>query len=436
MSGIFATANRFARAAVRPFFLHILPLAATRGGSLALAFALSILLARILGPEQYGAYALATTVFMIVGGLAGGGLGTYSTRELAKIDSGQSRSRQLVTVMATTGLALSLLISGILVAATAVFLPERLEIFVVALVAIPAAILLQIARGNLNGEFRQRSGAIVSEILRPALLIAVILGVGAFFTEIATARQALWMFAFATVTAATVGYAISGNRLSFAQLRGFDWREVKGILAVSFPLAFVSLLQYMNARSDVLIVAYFLPDAEVGFYQAAGRLSSLVGLAATVVALYAMPRFAKLFAAQDHARLRKLYWGAQAGAVLLSVPVVAALALFGEEIVALTFGTPYLSAVPALTILVFANAIVAVRASTHTLMSMNGMQTKLMIVAIGGLATNIGLDILLIPQLGIVGAAWASLGAACTTLVLSTIFMWKLRDILIPGRTR
>src|SRR5690606_13169715 len=95
--------------------------------------------------------------------------------------------------------------------------------------------------------------------------------------------------------------------------------------------------------------------------------------------------------------------------LVLIGPVVAGLYAFADPIVRLVFGAEYAGAAPALQIMtwtlvpIYANAVL-----THLLIAA-GRQAAMMWTSSGAAVANVGLNLLMIPRMGVLGAAIATL---------------------------
>jgi O-antigen/teichoic acid export membrane protein len=109
-------------------------------------------------------------------------------------------------------------------------------------------------------------------------------------------------------------------------------------------------------------------------------------------------------------------------AILVSVAAYSA----GAWIVALVYGGRYVEAAPAFQVLALAFPLLALNyALTHQLILWEGHVTYAIVCA-AALVVNVGGNVVLIPRLGISGAAWATI---LTELVVTLGCVWGLSRV-------
>lgn len=178
----------------------------------------------------------------------------------------------------------------------------------------------------------------------------------------------------------------------------------------------------LNERLDQLMISLFLAPISLGLYVAAVTLTSFNQLLGSAVASVSLPSISRL---NDH--------GEQVVAVrrFLRITAVAALAfalpmtLLVEPALQLFFGGAFSGAAPACRILIPASAVLAVgKAATSSLRGL-GRPSDAGMSDLVGVATTFGALALLLPTLGITGAAIASL------LAYAVSAFWALRRLSV-----
>lgn len=184
-------------------------------------------------------------------------------------------------------------------------------------------------------------------------------------------------------------------------------------------------------QSDVIVLAALLPPRNVGLYAVAVKFFGATAAIPIVVLndlLY--PKLFRLHV-HDHKRyLRTLSVAAWtlSGLGLAGYTVVQ---LFGQHILKTMFGTAYGPAAPMIIILTAAipvRFLASVYQAALTTSGRIGRQTRVQAVVA---ATNLGLNVALVPRFGAVTAAWTTL--ICESALLIAFAVPALREVL--GRT-
>ncbi|HDH96729.1 MAG TPA: hypothetical protein ENF73_03270, partial [Proteobacteria bacterium] len=210
-----------------------------------------------------------------------------------------------------------------------------------------------------------------------------------------------------------------------ARLQG-DGQHIERSRLYRFGL-FACLADLANAlvrNFDIIALSFFMGDAAlVGAYRVAALLAVNLDIAFEAVVHTYYPDISR--STHDRAATRRLFWRLVAWALLIMVPVCALAFALAPIILKLLFGSDYLAASGAFRILVFAPLIYAVlRVFGNTFTGTGRPDISLAIVLIAG-STNIALNLLLIPKLGISGAAMALVLTHAVNLAVSSVIMHR-----------
>ncbi|WP_321492486.1 flippase [uncultured Desulfobacter sp.] len=201
------------------------------------------------------------------------------------------------------------------------------------------------------------------------------------------------------------------------------------ILSISLPMLMTATMAFLIGQTGVLMLGMFRSEAEVGYYAIAVKLAYLTSFVLNAVNSMAGPKFSDLF--YTH-KMDELFHVAKKSAKLIFVtttPILLCLMIFGKSILGKIFGQEFAIAYPALMLLVMGQFVNSVAGSSGTFLNMTGNQKifrNIMIIAAG---LNIGLNLWLIPSLGINGAAFTAMISLCfwnlTTLAYMKIKFGK-----------
>jgi len=173
------------------------------------------------------------------------------------------------------------------------------------------------------------------------------------------------------------------------------------------------------------MIKNILDSNELGFYAAAVKLSEawyFIPVALTNSLYPAIVNAKKVGEEFYNNRLQKLYDILAWMAIAIAIPV----SIFSREIINIIFGKEFHSAAPVLTIYIWAGVAVFLGvASSQYLITENF--TKLSLYRnLFGVVINVGLNFILIPAYGIIGAALATLisySLATFSLIFSPFFI-------------
>jgi O-antigen/teichoic acid export membrane protein len=225
---------------------------------------------------------------------------------------------------------------------------------------------------------------------------AVLVYVGSFLAALATA----------TVVART-------------SIRGAPTRRDPGLVRALLDYGLRSQLtnfpHILNDRVDQLVISVVLPARSLGLYVVAASIATAPAFVGAAVSNSVMPTVASLEAAADRVR------AARRAVVLTTLVTLAAsfvLALAMRPLISIVFGRAFLGAVGPARVLAFAAVMISLARVFHGVLKGIGRPLDAATSEGGALlVTAIGLGALLYP-LGIMGAAWTSLAAYSTSVLI------------------
>ncbi|BFH76245.1 hypothetical protein TthTF19_14000 [Thermus thermophilus] len=371
------------------------------GVRLGVQFLYFVLLARILGPQQYGAFVGVAALVMVLSPFASWGSGNilikYASRDpsLFKRYWGAALATTLASGGALTGLAF--LLTGLLFTwETALTL------------ALPIALgdLIGIRLADVSGQaFQSRERLSRTSAIWVLISVSRLLGVLVLYAlpEASAVHWAL-LYAGSGLLAGALGVAWVTRELGFGPLgldpmRG-EWRE-------GFYFAISLAAQGAYNDLDKTLLSRLVSDAVAGGYAAAYRVldAAFVPMRALLYATY--PRFFRegkrgLKASRTFA-LKLLPWGLAAG----GLGTVLALGL--APLLPILLGPEYaLSAtvLPLLAPILLFRALHYLAADALTGAGYQGLRSA---AQVGVALFNLGLNLWWIPLLGWKGAVWSSL---------------------------
>ncbi|MCF7553811.1 lipopolysaccharide biosynthesis protein [Pseudonocardia sp. WMMC193] len=364
---------------------------------------ISPVLAHLLGPTDFGELASAIALHQILLILAVVGIDQALVQQRAE-DGDDLRARGLITV----GLAVATVVTAVvwttgpLWSAAAGFSGFSSLLVATVLWTVPAG-GVQLALGLLVAQDRFRAFAVVSGL---AAIGGQVFGLGLVAWLGPRADVYAWGGVISQFAALAVGLALVRPRLHGLLDRRTAWAAAR----FGLPLAVSMVFMFVLNAGDRVVIQRMLGAAEVGRYQIAYTVGFVVTLLVGFTSQAWMPRIAGI---RDRAaRLRTVAWSRDES-YLLVLPVVLGITVAAPTVLRIV--APAEFAPSTLVELVFLVAVcalpsVAAAASGKVLFTERRTRPLLVVAAVAATA-NMLLTVVLLPVLGITGAALATLAA-------------------------
>lgn len=182
----------------------------------------------------------------------------------------------------------------------------------------------------------------------------------------------------------------------------------KEILGLSFPMLITASATLTISYMDFLMLGYYVPEAQIGYYTISTKLAQATVFILASVNAVSAPKFSELFHADKKEELRLLVVRTTRIILLLSLPVTVFLIVFGNQVLQV-FGAEFVNGYIALVFLALAKIVSAACGSVGYLLNMTNHQKVYRNITLVSCCLNIILNIILIPDWGINGAAFATM---------------------------
>jgi O-antigen/teichoic acid export membrane protein len=193
-------------------------------------------------------------------------------------------------------------------------------------------------------------------------------------------------------------------------------------LTYTWPRAVQSALQIALQRMDIIIVAALLSPSQAAIYALATRFIVLGQFAAQALQQVVAPHFSELFAKDLNDSAMRVARIVTVWTVLLVWPVYLFCITNGSALLRLLGGIPYESGAAALAILAAGMLFASMTGPVDTILLMAGRSAISLITTAVALAVDLALLFVLVPRMGINGAALAWCVALCVRSGLSLLF--------------
>jgi O-antigen/teichoic acid export membrane protein len=375
----------------------------------------AVYVARYLGPEQFGVLSFAMSFVALFGAFAGLGLKELVVRNA--VQDPDSRDELL-------GTAFGLRVIGGLVLLSVVFGAIQLTDSD----PLTQLIVMVIAAGHALCAFQVIELYFQSQVLASLASIAAIAGL---FMSSAIKLTLIWSEAsliwFAWVVVAENGFKgivlcalYLKQRLPLWRWR-FRFSRAKLLLRDSWPLILSGLAIMVYMRIDQVMIKEMLGSVAAGNYAAAVRLSEVwyfVPMAVTTSLFPAILNAKRTSETVYYARLQRLYDLMVWMAIAIALPTT----FLSNRVVVFLYGSVYSSAGSVLTIHVWAGVFVFLGAVSGKWFLAENLQIYSFYRTLVGGIVNVILNLLLLPKIGINGAAIATLISYAIAGYLSMAF--------------
>jgi polysaccharide transporter, PST family len=220
-------------------------------------------------------------------------------------------------------------------------------------------------------------------------------------------------------------YHWSGNRILRWRCA---WSRAKGLLSDSWPLLFESLMVVIYLKIDQVMLGLMVNDAAVGIYSAAARVSEVwyfIPVAIVDSVTPAIFRSKQVSERLYYARLARLF----SFLVLVSLAISVPLAICAPLVIRGLFGASYAAAVPILAVHIWAAPFVFLGVAQNPWNINEGLTVLYFKRTALGAASNVILNLILIPRFGGLGAAVATVVSYAAAGVFANVLDVRTRGI-------
>lgn len=242
-----------------------------------------------------------------------------------------------------------------------------------------------------------------------------------------------------------VGGSYGGNLLNLLYIRKYINLPRPRIFPVKeyiVPLSILfvnSLATTIYVNSDVTMIGIFLNDTEVGLYSFASKIYNILKYFINAAVIVTIPRLAAVVN-KDQKEYSSLIQTVLRALLVFLLPIAAGLFMLSKQIVIVAGGKEYIGGYTSLMVLSF-SLIFALLASicTNCILIIHKLEKRVLTSTIISAAINVVLNLVLIPAIGIIGAALTTVIAELTNLAIQfyfskrdarVVFTIGLKDIL------
>jgi len=386
-----------------------------RVGSALLALVSQVLLARWMGSFEFGIYIYVWTWVLMIGAISDVGLASAARRFIPEYTELKSFDRLRGFLMGSRWLAFAIATGiGLAGALGVTLLKPWLDNFTIiplylACVTIPIYGLVQVQAGiaqSYDWPILALTPFYIWRQLAMTLVMGLVWLIGAP-TDAVTAM----IVAVVTTWAVTIGQLAMLDRRLKAKVPGGNKRhEARIWFATSLPIFVVEGFYLLLTYIDIIALEHFRSPHDVAVYYAGARLLAIVAFVYFAIAGATTHKFTEYHVAGDQPRLAAFFRETIRWTFWPSLLVCALILAFGRPLLSL-FGAGFEAGYDVMFILAVGMLARAAVGPAERLLNMLGERKQCVFVYATAFAINLMLCIILIPRIGIEGAAVATSSA-------------------------
>jgi O-antigen/teichoic acid export membrane protein len=384
--------------------------------SLGISFFTTIYVIRHLGPENYGLLAFSVGFVGLFSFIAGLGIDQILSRELAQdiTKKDELLGSSLFLKLAASSLSVILILVSTYIVKTDSI--TRLLILINSFTLIFGSfnIISFFFQAKVQGKYQSISLISVTIILSLLKILVITFNKGIIYFA--------FVFFLENILYALIGvyiYTKSGNSL-------LAWRVKKTVIIYllkdSWPLMISSAFIFIYTRIDQVMLKFITSNFNVGVYDSAVRISEVWYFIPSLIISSVFPAIInarKVSEGMFEKRMIYLYSLMFYMAIAVALPIT----IFSDFIIKTIYGSAFIGASGVLSVYIWAGIPVFITIAINTYLLTENRTGVSFVSSLVGMVANIILNIWLIPNYGIYGAALATL--ISYSFIPISIFLFK-----------
>ncbi|MEZ5013042.1 MAG: flippase [Chitinophagales bacterium] len=373
-----------------------------RGIQMLFAFIIGAMVARYLGPEKYGIYNYVISFVGVFSALSSLGIGTIMVRDMLHKEASED---------VLLGTSLLLRLGGSIVATACILITgmftedqQAVRFFLFLASLQPIVRSIEVIAFYFQAQVRSKFTVIAQLISLGIISLLKIIFITQHFSLV-------WFMYLLALDSAITGismiyfYRKLGKRI-FTWY--FDKGIAKGLLKESWPLIFSGMFTTIYLKIDQVILGNLMDDASVGLYAAAVKISEAWITIPWIISGSMYPALVNSYKSNKEIfriRISQLYVILIGIALLVIIPI----ALFAPFIIRFIFTDVYADSANVLRVHICSSLFIFLGSLSNRWLILEKTQKFWMLNSALGAVLNILLNFIMIPSMGIMGAAYATL---------------------------
>ena len=377
-----------------------------------LTFIFNVAVARYFGPEDYGVYSLGITILGLGVMIAGLGIlvgiprfiPLYIHEKKYNLLQGYVHFIFVTIFVSSITVGFVLWVSASYITSFFDF-PESLTFFLkIIAVLVPIKMIKATMRQIFLAEKK-----IVYQQFTYNVIEKLVLVIGIIF--ILWKSSSLEMLMIVTGLSITIPFFIDTwlykKKIHLPQSVEREY-EIKNWFYFSLPLLLTGVFSFFISWTDNLAIGKFMSAADLGVYAIAYSFAISLDFFQKAFSAIFVPIITEKYAKKQHEEITFLFKKTAAWGFGLTFPVFLVMAVYGKQVLSLIYGNAYELGYLPLMIIASGSLINVITGLNYPILMLHKKTGFIFVVEAGIVILNIALNFLLIPIIGIVGAAIAS----------------------------
>ncbi len=370
-----------------------------------IGFLSTMYFAHAVGADVLGEYFLFLAYYSIIGLMTDGGFGSAAIK---RISEGIEPDAYFSAFVALRSFFMTLIIMVLLVLRS-YFIDLNTAGFTWILVALVVSLLSGAVNNGISGRAKIGISSTAHFIENTSRVFIQIVAV-------------LFGYGVAGLIGGFVGGMLVGT---IVQLRYFDlrivrfgWKHLKNLSTFSFWSFLISGGGLVFVYTDSVMIGYFMNNADVGVYRIIFQFTSLAALTANSLCSTLLPRISRWDKIAEKGLIEESLSRAFTYSLILALPLFVGGALLGDKLLYYFYGADFVN-YSTLVILLIVQIVNIFQYFLTTYLSAMNQVKEVFKITVSAVVANILLDAMLIPVMGISGAAVATLVTMTMNAILA-----------------
>lgn len=400
-----------------------------------LGYATRIVMARFFGADSYGLFSLSAAVLGIVTTISLVGIPTGLSRFISFYNGKKDEAR--VKGVITSALKITLPISiftGFFVFFFSEYIslyffnePRLTNLLQIFALIIPFSVLFTLIMDAFRGFQNIKYKAIIEDLLKPSItlifvIVLFLMGYGIFGAVVA--------YSFGYLISSVLGFYLLTRIFPLFGDKIKAISDTKKLFSFSWPLILMGYLWMFITWTDTMMLGFYRTTQEVGFYNVALTAAGIISVVEHTFIFIFMPVISELYAKGKNKDIINLHSVVIKWVFMINLPLFLLMVFFPENVLGILFGQEYIVASTALIVLSSGFILSTIGSlSGSGLLIIEKTKTILGVVLVG-FVINFAFNLILIPYLGIVGAAIATATCFIIMAIVRMFFAHKTLGLL------
>ena len=384
-----------------------------------------VIVARFLGPEEFGLYSYTISFVMLLSVLAEFRLHNILIREISE---NKTNTETILGTAFFTCIIFSVLgYSVLFILANIIEKNDELRFYILIYGLTYFFQTLRFLRAFFIAKFENKI------IFKIEIIVSIIVILSAFLIS----QYSISIVAFLLLRIFDIAFVslllITFYQIKFKKIKNwkFNFEISKYVTKSASPLVVSSLALVIFQQFDQIMIKHILDEYSVGQYSASVSIISLIVFIPVVLTEVISPSLVKLKMKEDVVNYNQRLQLFSDYIIWSTVLICAIVTLFSPIIVNLIYGEKYTESIAILKIFTWQSVLIAMGSVAAQIMIIDNKHQIAYYKSIFGGLINIILNFIFIPRYGTMGAVWASLIAYLASSYVAHFFINRYKYIFI-----